>query len=394
MVLAESDVLQVRPIYLDHNATTPLDPDVFRAMVPYFTEQFGNASSAENIYGAAASAAVERAREQVARSIGANPTEIVFTGSCTEANNIALLGSIRANPSKRHIITSAIEHPAVLETVNFLEREGYDATILPVTCEGVVRIDDVAAAIRPDTAIVSIMAANNEVGSLQPIAEIGKICADRGVLFHTDLAQSFTYVPVDVRAQNIHLASISAHKAYGPKGVGALYVRTRSPRVKLAPLFFGGGQERGLRPGTLNTPLIVGMGEAVSRANATRTIVRKRAEVQTAMIRDILEAAIPEISVNGSREARLPNSLSFSIEDVEPLALIRLLREKVSFSASSACSSHEVRTSHVLMAMHGDTWRARNAFRLAVGKFTTNEEAGSAAREIAAGIQRLRRMVG
>lgn len=376
-------------IYLDHNATTPIDPAVLDAMEPYLRAYFGNPASVEHEHGHVTALAVDSAREQVAAAIGARPSEIIFTGSCTEANNLAVLGVARANPEKRHLITSVIEHPAVLEPARALEREGWRVTYVGVNEFGVVSPEDVKSAIQDDTALVSIMAANNEVGSIQPVAEIGAICAERGVLFHTDLAQVVAHRRVNVDKENIHLASLSAHKAYGPKGIGALYVRSRRPRVKLAPLFFGGGQERGLRPGTLNTASIVGMGEALSIAFRDCGKEQERLHHLCSKIRNGVLSACSRAVLNGDPDNRLPNNVSFSIEGVDPLALIRRLRDRVSFSASSACATDKMQTSHVLLAMFGDGWRARNAFRVAPGRFTTDRECDEALHLLVAEICRL-----
>lgn len=357
-------------IYLDHNATTPIDPAVVAAMEPHLRELYGNPSSVEHEHGHAAAIAVDRAREKVAEAIGARPNEIIFTGSCTEANNLAILGVARAIGDKRHLITTVIEHPAVLEPARALEREGWRVTYLPVDEHGRVSPADVGAALSQDTALVSVMAANNEVGTLQPVAEIGALCAAHGALFHTDLAQLIAYGDIDVERDNVHLASLSAHKAYGPKGVGALYARSRKPRARVAALLYGGGQERGIRPGTLNTPAIVGMGEAMSLAKKSAKVEGPRLRVlcEDFCVRLIAEA--PGTSLNGHPTERLANNLSFSVEGVEPLALMRRLRDTVSFSASSACATDKIETSHVLFAMFGDSPRARNAFRIAPGRFT------------------------
>ena len=361
-------------IYLDHNATTPIDPQVRAAMEPYFGEIFGNPSSVEHEDGRLAAEAVEHAREQVAAAIGARPSEIVFTGSATEANNMAILGAAQAQPNKQHIVTSQVEHAAVLGPASALEREGWRVTYLPVDGYGRVSPDDVKAAITTTTALVSVMAANNEVGTLQPIREIGAICAERQVLFHTDAAQLPAYMVLDVAQDGLHLASFSAHKAYGPKGVGALYIRSRRPRVKVVPVMFGGGQERGLRPGTLNTPMIAGMGKAFELARERVAMDSERLRASCGSFTRELLNAIPGAVLNGHPLERLPNSLSFSIEGVEPFALIQRLREQVSFSASSACSTGKVETSHVLTAMFGKNDRARGAFRIAAGRFTTDEQ--------------------
>jgi cysteine desulfurase len=380
---------QNTPIYLDHNATTPVDPGVFAAMEPFLKSAFGNPSSVGHSHGHAASVAVERAREQIAETIGARPQEIVFTGSCTEANNLAVLGAARANPEKRHFVTTTIEHPAVLEPAKALEREGWSVTYVAVDENGKVSPDAIAEAITEKTALVSVMAANNEVGTLQPIAAIGALCAAREVLFHTDLAQAIAYIDVNVDRDNIHLASLSAHKAYGPKGMGALYIRSRRPRVRLAPLLFGGGQEKGLRPGTLNVPGIVGMGEAFRLARSRRVEDARMAGSLCGSFKDRLLSAIPGARLNGHPIDRLPNNLSFSIEGVEPLALIRNLHGVISLSAASACATDKIETSHVLLAMFGNTPRARGAFRIAPGRFTTSDELEAAFKAITTEAERL-----
>jgi cysteine desulfurase len=380
------------PVYLDHNATTPLDPAVLSVIEPYLTTIFANPSSVEHEHGHVASQAVERARLQVASAIGAQSKEIVFTGSCTEANNLAILGVAHANPDKRHLVTTQIEHPAVLEPMRSLEGQGWEVTYLPVDEAGRVGPDAVAAAIRAETALVSVMAANNEVGTMQPIKAIGAVCAERGVLFHTDLAQVLAYSKVNVESDGIHLASLSAHKAYGPKGVGALYVRSRRPRVRLAPILFGGGQERGLRPGTLNTAFIVGMGAALELATQRMSKDSEKLRLFCLRFRDAILRGVPDAQLNGDPTERLPNNLSFSLPGVEPLALIRRLRHHVSFSASSACATDKVQTSHVLLAMFGDTPRARQAFRISPGRFTADEDADRIAKLMIEAARELRRM--
>lgn len=373
---------QERPVYLDHHATTPLDPSVFAAMTPYFLERFGNPSSVEHVLGAEAAAAVERARGQVATLVGAREAEIVFTGSCTEANNIAILGAARAEPRRRHFVTTAVEHPAVLETFRALEADGARVTYLPVDGFGRVDPDAVRRAIEPDTLLVSVMAANNEVGTLQPLQAVGAVCAEKGVYFHSDLAQACAYVPVDVGRLGLHLASLSAHKAYGPKGIGAVYVRSRRPRARLTPIVHGGGQERGLRSGTVAVPLVVGMGEAFALAGRRMAADAARLAAMRDDFRDAFLDGVAGALLNGHPTERLPHSLSFSVPGLEPLALIRALRHSVCFSASSACATEEVRTSPVLLAMFGEGWRARNAFRLAPGRFTTDNEWALARRAI------------
>lgn len=371
-------------IYLDHNATTPLDPRVLDAMEPFLRESFGNPASIEHEHGRAAQAAVEAARAQVAAAIGARASEIVFTGSCTEADNMAVLGVARANPDKRHIVTTAVEHPAVLEPAKALEREGWRVTVLGVDRHGRVSAADVESAVCADTALVSVMAANNEVGTLQPVRSIGAACAARGVPFHSDLAQAVAYGGVDVARDGIDLASLSAHKAYGPKGIGALYVRSRRPRVRLLPIQYGGGQERGLRPGTLNVAAIVGMGAAFALAAGAAQAEGARLRAMCDRFRDRLAAAVPGVELNGHPTERLANNVAFSIQGVEPLALIHRLRDRLSFSASSACATDKFETSHVLVAMFGDTDRARASFRIAPGRSTTEVDMDAALDDLAA----------
>lgn len=381
---------QPTPIYLDCNATTPLDPAVFEAMRPYFFEHFGNPSSVEHVYGVNAARAVDQSRGHVARAINANPSEIIFTGSCTESDNLAILGVGRGTPGIHHFITTSIEHPAVLEAFRQLEREGHAVTYLPVDDNARIQLEQLESAFRADTLLVSIMGANNEVGTLQPLVEIGRLCAEKKVLFHSDMAQMASCVSIDVQRVGVHLASFSAHKAYGPKGIGALYIRRCRPRIALQPLYWGGGQERALRPGTLNTPLIVGMGEAMRIADDRRG----EAAVHIASCFEALKVGLSDqlegIVFNGHPVERIQTNLSLSIEGVEPLALMRLVRDDVSFSASSACSTHEVKTSHVLLAMFGDCPRARGAFRLSPGRFTTVDQIEQAISSIKRGVARLR----
>ncbi|MCK1397020.1 MULTISPECIES: cysteine desulfurase family protein [unclassified Bradyrhizobium] len=377
-------------VYLDHNATTPIDPAVLAAMDPYLRTFYGNPSSVEHEDGHLAAAAVELAREQTAECIGARPNEIVFTGSCTEADNLAIIGVAKAYPDKKHIITTSIEHPAVIESARALETEGWRVTYLPVDEYGMIDPSELERSITDETSLVSIMAANNEVGTLQPLETIGAICLQRGVLFHSDLAQTIAYVPVDVEKVGIHLASLSAHKTYGPKGVGALYVRSRKPRARIKPIILGGGQERSLRPGTLNTAGIVGMGEAFARASRLATKDAARLSQMCVEFRTKLLAEIPAAKLNGDPDRRLANNLSFSIEGIEPLALMRRLRDRISFSASSACATDKVTTSHVLKAMFGDGLRAKGAFRLAPGRFTTKHQFEAALGHLIAEIRLLK----
>jgi cysteine desulfurase len=381
----------VDPTYLDHNATTPVDPKVLAAMLPYFSEVFGNPSSVEHLHGNRAHTAVAKARGQVAAALGARDNEIIFTGSCTEANNIAILGAARARPERRHLITTAIEHPAVLEPFRQLAREGFELTVLGVDEYGRVSADAVAAALRDDTGLVSVMGANNEVGTVQPIAAIGAICAARDALFHTDLAQIMAHRRVDVVAEHIHLASITGHKANGPKGIGALYVRSRSPRARLAQTVYGGGQEKGLRSGTLNVPLIVGMGAALELAAKLGATEAVRLRALCANFIERIAAAIPGVEFNGHPTERIPGNVSLSIPGIEPLALMHKLNGIASFSASSACATDKVETSHVLLAMFGDTPRARQAFRVSPGRATSEAELASFTDSLIAEVADLRR---
>ena len=379
------------PLYLDHNATTPVDRRVLDAMIPYFTEVFGNASSVEHVHGNRAQAAVATARAQVAAHIGARENEIVFTGSCTEASNIAILGAARANLGKRHLVTSAIEHPAVMEPMLQLEREGFDLTVVGVDQHGRVDADEVAGAIRDDTALVSVMAANNEVGTIQPIGAIGAACEARGVLFHTDLAQLLAHRRVDVQAEHIHLASVSGHKAYGPKGVGALYVRSRSPRARLEQTVWGGGQERGLRSGTLAVPLIVGLGSALEIAGREGGREGARLRAMCDAFTGRVMADVDGTELNGHPLERIPGNVSLSIAGVEPLALMHRLNAVASFSASSACSTDKVKTSDVLLAMFGNTARARGAFRVSPGRATAEADLETFAEALVSTVSELRR---
>ncbi|WP_114955001.1 cysteine desulfurase family protein [Sphingosinicella terrae] len=362
------------PVYLDHNATTPVDPQVAAAMMPYLSEIFGNPSSVEHVHGSQAQGAVAKAREQIAQVLGARSNEIILTGSCTEANNIAILGAARAQPDRRHLITTAVEHPSVLEPFRQLQREGYALTVIAVDEQGRVDPGDVDAALRDDTGLVSVMGANNEVGTIQPIAEIGALCERRGALFHSDLAQLMAHRKVDVAASHIHLASLSGHKVYGPKGVGALYVRSRSPRARLQPIMFGGGQEKGIRPGTVAVHLAVGLAKAVEIVTREAEAADQRLRAMAEAFLDRVSAGIDGVQLNGHPTERIVNNISLSIAGVEPLALMQRLNTFASFSASSACATEKVQTSPVLLAMFGNTPRARQAFRVSPGRFTKDHE--------------------
>ncbi len=385
------------PVYLDYQATTPADPRVVAAMLPYFTEKFGNPHSTSHGFGREAAAAVERARGEVAALIGAEPREIVFTSGATESNNAAIKGAARFLRDRRradrdHIVTVQTEHKCVLETCRQLGDEGFAATYLPVGADGRLDLAALEAAIGPRTALVSVMAVNNEIGTIQPLAEIGAICRARGVLFHSDAAQAVGKIPLDVDDMNIDLLSISGHKLYAPKGIGALYVRHR-PRTRLQPLIDGGGQERGLRSGTLPTPLCVGLGVACALARAEM----KEEGVRLADLRRRLFAAlrsrVPAMHLNGGAEHRLAGNLNIAFPGIDAEALLDDC-PMVAASTGSACSSAHIEPSYVLRAIGLDEATARGSLRLCVGRFTTGAEVDFAADALAAAVERLGRREG
>jgi cysteine desulfurase len=365
-----------RPIYLDHHATTPVDPRVVRAMEPYWTEEFGNASSATHLYGWRAEAAVEQAREELAAAIGAaDPREIVFTSGTTESNNLALAGIARAQQGRRdHLVTSAIEHPSVLDTARALAEQGASVTELPVGEGGLVDPERVRAAIGARTALVSIGAANSEIGVLQPLAEIAAVCREAGAPFHTDAAQAVGKVPIDVRSSGIDLLSFCAHKLYGPKGIGALYVRRGRPAIAIAPLLHGGGHERGLRSGTTPVPLVVGFARAVALCIADLEAEAARLRSLRDRLFDGLCTALPgRVAQNGDRERRLPGNLNVSFAGVRADALLTALHD-VALSTGSACASARGEPSHVLRALGLSPERVRGALRFGLGRGTTEAE--------------------
>jgi cysteine desulfurase len=375
------------PIYLDDHATTRCDPRVVDAMLPYFTEHYGNAGS-RHTFGMRAQAAVERAREQVAALVGAPGRDVVFTSGATEANNLAILGAVRAVRG-RHVVTTSIEHKAVLDPVKQLAKEGVDVTVVDVGADGVVEAEAVIAALRPDTALVSVMWANNEVGTIQPIAAIGAACRARGVAFHTDAAQAVGKVPIDVVAANVDLLSISAHKLYGPKGVGALVARRGRPTLRVEPLWYGGGQERGLRSGTLPVPLCVALGAAADLcrqeldADALSGVRRLRDRLRDGLL------AIPGAALNGAVEPRLPGNVNIAFDGVEAAALILATRD-LAYSTGSACASATQEPSHVLRAMGVDPERAHASVRFGVGRFTTEPDVDVAVRRLTEEVHRVR----
>lgn len=380
-----------RPIYLDCHATTPTDPQVLEAMLPYFTQSFGNASSINHVYGWEAEAAIKKAREIIAEAIQATPTEIIFTSGATEANNLAIKGVAEAYFHKgRHIITVQTEHRAVLDPCLYLQKLGFEVTFLPVQKDGILDLDLLEKAIRPETILVSVMTANNEIGVLQPIAHIGQICHDQGILFHTDAAQALGKIPLDVEAMKIDLMSLTAHKIYGAKGIGALYVRRRDPRVNLASQIQGGGQERGMRSGTLCTPQIVGFGKAVELCLDKMITENQRLQA----LRDQLWQQLRTLSgihLNGHPTQRLSGNLNISVDGVDGSALLLGLQPFVALSSGSACSSTATTPSHVLTALGHEEKLAYASLRFGIGRFNTSEEIDQVAQTAIATITALRR---
>jgi len=379
------------PIYLDYQATTPCDPRVVDAMLPYFTEKFGNPHSRNHAYGWEAEEAVELAREQVAAIIGADPKEIIFTSGATESNNLALKGVAHFYKDKKdHIITVVTEHKCVLDTCRHLETEGFKVTYLPVKPDGLIDLAELEAAITDKTAIVSVMGANNEIGVVQPLAEIGALCRKKGVFFHSDCAQAVGKIPLDVNAMNIDLMSISGHKIYGPKGIGALFVRRR-PRVRLQAMINGGGQERGMRSGTLPTPLIVGLGEACRISAEEMESEGKRLMALRDRLLKGVQAKLPEIYVNGDLEHRVPGNLNISFAFVEGEGLMMGVKD-LAVSSGSACTSASLEPSYVLRALGLDAEMAHTSLRLGIGRFTTEQEIDYAIDHIVEAVSRLREL--
>lgn len=355
-------------IYLDHNATTPVDPRVLEKMLPYFTEIYGNAASNDHDFGYEAKKAVDKAREQIAKVINAKPEEIIFTSGATESDNIALLGIAEKYEHKGdHIITCVTEHKAVLDVCQKLEKLGKKITYLPVDQYGVVDPEEVKKAITSKTILISLMFANNEIGTIHPIEEIGKISSEHDIFFHTDAAQAVGHLPIDVKKMNIHLMSMSGHKIYGPKGVGALYRKKSNPRVEIEPIIFGGGHERGIRSGTLNVPAIVGFGEAVRIGNKEMKKENKKYREWAQFMLSELRNKVSDIHLNGHPEKRLPNNLNISIPRIESRALIVKLKE-VAIATGSACTSAKVEPSHVIQALGFGDERAHNAIRISFGR--------------------------
>ena len=380
-----------QPIYLDYQATTPMDPRVLEAMMPYFTHKFGNPHSRSHSYGWEAEEAVEKARAQVAKLIGADEKEVIFTSGATESNNLAIRGVAEFyKDRKNHIVTTVTEHKCVLDTCRHLEQQGFEVTYLPVQKNGLIDLDVLRAAVTDKTVVVSIMAVNNEIGVIQPLAEIGKICREKKAFFHTDAAQAAGKIPLDVEAMSIDLMSISGHKIYGPKGIGALYVR-RKPRVRLVPLIVGGGQERGFRSGTLPTPLCVGIGEAAEIAMKEMDAESKRlAKLQARMLKG-LNAKLTDIHVNGDLEHRIPGNLNIGFAYVEGESLMMGIKG-LSVSSGSACTSASLEPSYVLRALGVEEDMAHTSLRIGLGRFTTEQEVDTAVEELVRHVNKLRAM--
>jgi len=380
------------PIYMDNHATTPMDPRVLEAMLPYFMEKFGNAASRNHPFGWAAEEAVENAREQVAKLIGATVKEIIFTSGATESDNLAIKGVAEMYREKgNHIITAVTEHKAVLDTCKRLEKYGYRVTYMPVQKNGLVDLEELKKAIDDKTILVTIMAANNEIGVLQPWAEIGKICRERGVLFHTDGVQAIGKVPIDVNKDNIDLMSITAHKIYGPKGVGALYVRRKNPRVQISPIIDGGGHERGMRSGTLNVAGIVGLGKACEIAREEMSAEGKRLGGLRDRLKERIMSRLDETYINGSMEHRLPGNLNISFAYVEGESLLMCIND-VAVSSGSACTSATLEPSYVLKALGTGDDLAHSSIRFGIGRFNNEAEVDYVADRVCETVERLREL--
>src|SRR5215831_11722392 len=380
------------PIYMDYHATTPVDPRVVEAMLPYFTTEFGNAASRNHPFGWSAEEAVEKARKQVADLIGASAKEIVFTSGATESDNLAIKGVAEMYREKgNHIITCVTEHKAVIDTCKRLEKEGYRVTYLPVQKDGLISLDDLRAAITDKTILITVMTANNEIGVIQPIAAIGAIAKEKGILFHTDAVQAVGKIPFNVNELKVDMASISAHKMYGPKGVGALYVRRRNPRVLLSPLIDGGGHERGMRSGTLNVPGIVGFGKAAEIAREglreeSAEMLRLREKLRLTMEREL-----DEVYINGDLERRLPGNLNMSFAYVEGESLLMGIND-IAVSSGSACTSASLEPSYVLKALGAGDDLAHSSIRFGIGRFNTEEEVDYVAARVIEVVRRLREL--
>jgi cysteine desulfurase len=379
------------PIYLDSHATTPVDPRVFEEMTPYFTEHFGNASSLDHSFGYDASIAVSEAREKIAKAIGTNMDEILFTSGATESDNLALLGVMERNKSKgNHLITCVTEHKAILDTAKHLEKIGCKVTYLPVDEYGLISLDELKSAITDETVLISIMFANNEIGTIQNVSEIGAIAHEHDVLFHTDAAQALGHIPIDVKKMNIDLMSISSHKIYGPKGIGALYIRSILPRVKINSIVYGGGQERNIRSGTLNVPGIVGFAKAVE-------IALDEMDSENIRFKKWTDGMLEQFSkvggkLNGHPTNRLVHNLNIRFDGVQSKSIINTVSKKIAISAGSACTTQNVEPSHVLLALGLSEDQSHYAIRIGCGRFNTDEDIETATGEILNALKHLSRI--
>lgn len=379
------------PIYLDHHATTPVDPRVLEEMLPYFTENFGNASSSDHSFGYDASVAVENAREKVAKACGAKHDEIIFTSGATESDNLALIGTMEKYQDRgNHLITCVTEHKAILDTARHLESLGKMVTYLPVNEYGEIDLELLKKSITEKTVMISIMAANNEIGTIANLEKIGKIAHDSNVIFHTDAAQAVGHIPVDVERMSIDLMSISAHKMYGPKGIGALYIRSMKPRIKPEPIMFGGGQERNIRSGTFNVPGIVGFGKAIEIAKQEMVPEEERFRKWT----DSMLSSFQDIGgeLNGHPTKRLAHNLNVHFKGIESKAIINSISKKMAISAGSACTTQIVEPSHVLLALGHDEERAHSSIRIGIGRFNTEPEIDFATKEIISLVESLEKI--
>jgi cysteine desulfurase len=379
----------MKPIYLDHQATTPVDPRVLEAMLPYFRDDFGNASSSTHVFGFRAEAAVEDARERIAAHLGAMPEEVAFTSGATESNNIAIQGVLGAIPEPSNVVTVETEHPSVLEACAAQGVRGGRVVRLSVDAEGLISADQVANAIDESTRLVSVSAANSEIGTLQPLDEIARVCCEKGVVLHCDGAQAVGKVPLRVDETPLDLLSISAHKIYGPKGVGALYIRKRRPKIRLRSLFAGGGQEQGIRPGTLAVPLIVGLARALDLCIEEQQLETKRLLELRGLLHELLTAALSDVITNGTLEARLPGNLNLSFPNTNGERLLLAL-PGLAVSSGSACSSSSGEPSHVLLAIGRDKKLARASLRFGLGRGTTREDVLRAAEQVVTAVREQR----
>jgi cysteine desulfurase len=382
-----------RPVYLDYQATTPVDPSVLAAMLPYFTEAFGNAHSGEHSYALEAAEAVEVARRQVAGLIGAQAREVVFTSGATEANNLLIRGGAQAARAsgRTRVVTLATEHKSVLEVVQSLAREGFCAEILPVRADGLVDLDLLASVVDRDTAVVSVMVANNEIGVLQPIETISDLCRTAGAILHCDGVQAAGKIPLECIVQSVDMMSLSAHKVYGPKGVGAAYVSRKSP-FKPLPVMWGGDQERGLRPGTLPTPLCVGMGAAFALATEMVASEAERLHRLRARFLELMQVASLDFAINGDLDRRLAGNLNVSFSGIDAEALLMTLRSRVAASSGSACTANSLDPSHVVTALGFGEARAETAVRFSFGRPTTEAEVDEAAAAVVEAVRTLKRV--